>query len=91
MSDLILLGHVMLSAYGETQLSLARQQYQHDLIEEADEMPTGIVNRANFYSVEIVDNSRYDGGFWGATNKGGIRTHCDSKSKSTMRRKRGYV
>lgn len=81
MSDAIRLGYVMLAAYGETQLSLARQERNMQVIKEAEESPTGIMNRSHFYHSVEVDNARFDGGFWGATRKGGIRAHNESKKK----------
>jgi hypothetical protein len=50
----------------------------------------GIVNRHEFYTSHEVDNARYDCGFWGS-RKHSYRTHCGSKAKQTMLRKRGRV
>lgn len=57
---------------------------------EADDSAIcGIINRHEFYTSAEVDNSRYDCGFWGDSPL--VRSHCGSKAKRTMIRKRGRV
>jgi hypothetical protein len=84
------------AAYLETQVDLAPQASAYAMaaaraaaIEAEDEdVLCGTYGRRYF---DQPDNGRFDMGFWGATRKGGVRTHCSAKSKRTMIRKRGRV